>query len=123
MLTRIFALSLLLAVAADAAPDEAARLTRTAEAIRDADYRGDRAELRRLASTLDPIIIKGARLKPYALYWRGFAQWRRAMNGFNETPAPADLKDGSAEMNTWLHKAVLQRIAKHGGNIPKHMLD
>jgi hypothetical protein len=31
--------------------------------------------------------------------------------------------DGSAEMNTWLHKAVLRRLADHGGNIPKELLD
>ena len=41
----------------------------------------------------------------------------------DELKAPADLKDGSAEMNTWLHKEVLRRVAANGGNIPKHMLD
>ena len=32
-------------------------------------------------------------------------------------------KDGSAEMNMWLHKAVLARIAANGGNVPKELLD
>jgi hypothetical protein len=41
----------------------------------------------------------------------------------DELGAPADLKDGSAEMNVWLHKEVLRRIAANGGNLPKHMLD
>ena len=41
----------------------------------------------------------------------------------DELGAPAELKDGSAEMNTWLHKEVLRRIAANGGNIPASMLD
>lgn len=28
-----------------------------------------------------------------------------------------------AEMNVWLHKEVLKRIAANGGNIPKNLLD
>jgi hypothetical protein len=39
-----------------------------------------------------------------------------------ELHAPADLKDGSAEMNTWLHKTVMQRIAANGGNVPRELL-
>ena len=35
---------------------------------------------------------------------------------------PEKMKD-SAEMNTWLHKTVLQKIADNGGNIPKELLD
>jgi hypothetical protein len=31
--------------------------------------------------------------------------------------------DDSAEMNTWLHKAVLVEIAENGGNIPDELLD
>ena len=31
--------------------------------------------------------------------------------------------DGSAEMNTWLHKRVLQELAAHGGKIPPSMLN
>ena len=41
----------------------------------------------------------------------------------DELGAPATYADGSAEMNTWLHKEVLRRVAANGGNIPKHMLD
>jgi hypothetical protein len=41
----------------------------------------------------------------------------------DELGAPADLKDGSAEMNMWLHRTVLQRIAQNGGNVPKELLD
>ena len=41
----------------------------------------------------------------------------------HELGAPADLKDGSAEMNMWLHRTVLRRIAENGGNVPKELLD
>ena len=30
-------------------------------------------------------------------------------------------KDGSAEMNIWLHKAVMQELAKNGGKVPASM--
>lgn len=59
------------------------------EAIRHADFRGDRDELRRRAGQL--AAPTSAALEKYRQYWRGFAYWRRAMNGFNETPTPGDL--------------------------------
>ena len=40
-----------------------------------------------------------------------------------ELGCPADLMDESAEMNTWLHKTVLEKIAENGGNIPLELLD
>jgi hypothetical protein len=35
---------------------------------------------------------------------------------------PAKMGD-SAQMNMWLHKTVLQKLAENGGNIPKELLD
>jgi len=32
-------------------------------------------------------------------------------------------KDGSAEMNIWLHKAVMQQLASHGGKVPASLTD
>jgi 3-oxoacyl-ACP reductase-like protein len=32
-------------------------------------------------------------------------------------------KDGSAEMNIWLHKEVMRQLAAHGGKVPASMLD
>jgi hypothetical protein len=32
-------------------------------------------------------------------------------------------KDGSAEMNIWLHKAVMRKLAENGGKVPASMLD
>jgi hypothetical protein len=31
--------------------------------------------------------------------------------------------DGSAEMNIWLHKAVMRELAKNGGVVPAELLD
>lgn len=40
-----------------------------------------------------------------------------------ELGCPADKMGDSAQMNVWLHKAVLQKLAENGGNIPKELLD
>lgn len=60
------------------APDSVASLVRE---IRRADYQGDRAALRHLYETLPPT----------ARYWRGFALWRRALNGFNDSADPEEI--------------------------------
>ena len=39
-----------------------------------------------------------------------------------ELGCPADKIADSAQMNMWLHKAVLQKLAANGGNIPKELL-
>jgi hypothetical protein len=40
-----------------------------------------------------------------------------------ELGCPADKMGDSAQMNMWLHKTVLQKLAQNGGNIPKDLLD
>lgn len=40
-----------------------------------------------------------------------------------ELGCPADKMGDSAQMNMWLHKTVLQRIADNGGNVPADLLD
>lgn len=40
-----------------------------------------------------------------------------------ELGAPAEVMDESAEMNTWLHKEVMRRIAANGGNVPRELID
>ena len=32
-------------------------------------------------------------------------------------------KDGSAEMNIWLHKTVMKELAKNGGKVPANLTD
>ncbi|NYT65419.1 DUF3597 domain-containing protein [Alcaligenaceae bacterium] len=39
-----------------------------------------------------------------------------------ELACPAELMVDSAEMNIWLHKTVLVRIAANGGNVPQELL-
>ena len=60
--------------------------------IQRADYEGDRAALKRLYAELRPA---GAGESPgiaaRVRYWRGYALWRRAFNGFNQSAEPADL--------------------------------
>jgi len=70
--------------------------------VQRADYQGDRPALRQLYADLAPYKDRqdiGSRV----LYWRGFALWRRAINGFNDTPTPddleQDLKDAVAEFH------------------------
>lgn len=40
-----------------------------------------------------------------------------------ELGCPAEKMGDSAQMNTWLHKTVLEKIAENGGNIPMELLD
>jgi hypothetical protein len=40
-----------------------------------------------------------------------------------ELRCPAEMMEDSAQMNTWLHKTVLEKIADNGGNIPMELLD
>jgi hypothetical protein len=39
-----------------------------------------------------------------------------------ELNCPADKLGDSAQMNMWLHKTVLQKLADNGGNVPKQLL-
>lgn len=40
-----------------------------------------------------------------------------------ELGCPPALMDDSAQMNMWLHKTVLARIAANGGKVPQNLLD
>lgn len=39
-----------------------------------------------------------------------------------ELACPADKMGDSAQMNMWLHKTVLQKLADNGGNVPADLL-
>ncbi len=39
-----------------------------------------------------------------------------------ELGCPADKMGDSAQMNMWLHRTVLAKIAENGGNVPKELL-
>ena len=40
-----------------------------------------------------------------------------------ELGCPPELMGDSAQMNMWLHKTVLARIAANGGTVPQNLLD
>jgi hypothetical protein len=65
---------------------------RIIEQIKRADYEGDRAALKHLHGELAPALDDKI-LASREFYWRGFALWRRAINGFNESPTPKDLQE------------------------------
>ena len=73
--------------------------------IQRADYEGDRPALKRLHDELTPI-PEDNRLASRVLYWRGFALWRRAINGFNETPTPNDLEEDLTQAVTDFKDAI-----------------
>jgi hypothetical protein len=68
------------------------RLIKLVAQIQRADYAGDRATLKRLAQELAPFAADKELGAP-ARYWRGFAWWRRAVNGANEAVERRDLQD------------------------------
>jgi hypothetical protein len=89
----VWALAVLTGASASHAPAPSAasnRLGELARAVLSADYRGNRPELLFLDGELAK--LPDGPLSEYRDYWRGFARWRRAMNGFNETPMPGDLQ-------------------------------
>src|SRR5271168_2330691 len=61
--------------------------------IQRADYEGDRTALKRLYGELS--LFADDKDKTFAsrvLYWRGFALWRRSINGFNDSVDPKELE-------------------------------
>jgi len=75
------------ATPANDAPEQAARIVAQ---IQRADYEGDRAAMQRGYDALKPF-LEDQKLASRIRYWRGFAQWRRAINGFNDAVDPKEL--------------------------------
>jgi hypothetical protein len=69
-------------------------IPRIVERIRRADYEGDRETLERLYEELgmQRSVIEDRHFQSRVRYWRGFALWRRAPNGFNQSAGPRDLE-------------------------------
>ena len=59
--------------------------------IQRADYEGDQAAMQRGYDELKPF-MDDQKLASRIRYWRGFAQWRRAINGFNDSVDPKELE-------------------------------
>lgn len=75
-----------------------------------ADYEGDQAAMQRGYDDLKAF-LENPQLASRVRYWRGFAQWRRAINGFNDKVDPKELEQ---ELNTALDefKAALEKDPK-----------
>lgn len=58
--------------------------------IKLADFEDDRAKLEELYQKLTPY-LQSESLAPSVRYWRGFALWRRALNGFNDSTNKEEL--------------------------------
>jgi len=92
--TAILLISLTTALCAATVDPAREQVIKIVTQIQRADYEGDRATLKRLHSELAPFIEK-KELASRVQYWRGFALWRRAMNGFNDN---VDQKELQADM-------------------------
>ena len=89
-LTALIFVSLSFAAAnpTDDPPEQAARIVAQ---IQRADYEGDRAAMQRGYDELKPF-MENQKLTSRIRYWRGFAQWRRAINGFSDAVDPNELE-------------------------------
>lgn len=78
--------------------------------IQRADYEGDRAAMQRGYDALTPF-LENKELASRIRYWRGFALWRRAINGFNDKVDPTEQ---ARDLNTALDefKAALEKDPK-----------
>jgi hypothetical protein len=76
-------------LASDQARDQVVRIVAK---IQRADYEADRSSLQQLHAELAPF-VQNQKLAARVLYWRGFALWRRAINGFNDKADAADLQN------------------------------
>jgi tetratricopeptide (TPR) repeat protein len=88
-------LSFAAATPANDAREQAARIVAQ---IQRADYEGDRAAMQRGYDDLKPF-IGDKEFASRVRYWRGFAEWRQAINGFNDALDPKEL---ARDLNTAL---------------------
>jgi hypothetical protein len=73
------------------ANDAAGNAARIVAQIQRADYEGDQVAMQRGYDDLTPF-LQDQKLASRIRYWRGFAQWRRAINGFNDSVDPKELE-------------------------------
>jgi hypothetical protein len=81
-------LSVAQAIHADDASEQVARIVAQ---IQRADYEGDRVAMQKGCDDLKPF-LEDKDIASRIRYWRGFAQWRQAINGFNDSADPKDLE-------------------------------
>jgi tetratricopeptide (TPR) repeat protein len=72
--------------------NEVPQAARIVAQIQHADYAGDRAAMQKGYDDLKPF-VQNKELASRIRYWRGFAQWRRAINGTNDSVDPKELEE------------------------------
>ena len=129
----------------DQPKDEAAPKEKPSTQMSHADYAADRADrLQRIRATRDSKEItlvdvvakleKMAAEKPMELNWKTSIadllflldldnSYEARKELATELGCPAEKMGDSAQMNTWLHTTVLEKIAENGGNVPMELLD
>jgi hypothetical protein len=88
-------LSVTTALGASGADPSRKQVLKIVTQIQRADYEGDRTALKRLYGELMPF-VQSKELGSRVRYWRGFALWRRVLNGFNDS---VDSKEQEADLN------------------------
>ena len=73
------------------ADDTAKQVAQIVAQIQHADFAGDQVAMQKGYDDLQPFLENMA-LASRIRYWRGFAQWRRAINGFNDSIDPKELE-------------------------------
>lgn len=73
--------------------------------IQRADYEGDRAALKLRYEELKPL-AENPDVASRVRYWLGFAMWRRALNGFNDSVDRAELEEDLKLAETEFESAV-----------------
>ncbi len=129
----------------DQPKEEAAPKAKPSTQMSHADYAADRAErLQRIrdvrASKEIPLVDVMEKLEKMAAEKNMELNWKTSIADLLflldmdhsyearkelaiELGCPAEKMDDSAQMNTWLHTTVLEKIAENGGNIPMELLD
>lgn len=82
------------------ADDTAKQVIPIVAQIQHADYAGDQVAIQKGYDDLKPF-LEDKELASRIRYWRGFAQWRRAINGFNDSVDPKELEQ---DLNTALEE-------------------
>jgi hypothetical protein len=85
--------------------DERETITRIVLQIQKADYEDDRPALQRLYGELAPFAGKKD-IASRVLYWRGFALWRKAINGFNDGVEKTELQQDLRQATEGFEKSA-----------------
>src|SRR5207249_5869112 len=89
--TALIATFVSLSVTPTISANDREQVSRIVAQIQHADYAGDQAAMQKGYDDLKPF-LEDQKLVSRIRYWRGFAQWRLAINGFNDSVDPRELE-------------------------------